>query len=144
MATEMLSDKDFSNLQKKVYKDLELTPDNVQQKILDLPKLYTVYRKKYFDQRRLLKNINNDIKRTRKKRYHYYKFDNEDRGYIVDTYNERMLYVDGDDQVCDLMYMLDKQEAVVEFLKSVISQIDKMSYTIRSYVDLEKLRNGSM
>ena len=140
----MYSDKEFDDLQKKVYKDLQLTPDNVNQKILDLPKLYTVYRKKYFDQRRLLKNINNDIKRTRKKRYHYYKFDNEDRGYIVDTYNERMLYVDGDDQVCDLMYMYDKQEAVVEFLKSVISQIDKMSYTIRSYVDLEKLRNGSM
>ena len=141
---EMYSDKEFDDLQKKVYKDLALSSDNVNQKILDLPKLYTKYRKKYFDQRRLLKNINNDIKRTRKKRYHYYKFDNEDRGYIVDTYNERMLYVDGDDEVCDLLYLKDQQEAVVEFLKATISQIDKMSYTIRSYIDLEKLRNGSM
>ena len=144
MKFKVYTDEEFDALQKKVYKDLSLTADNVHQKILDLPKYYTTYRKKYFDQRRLLKNINNDIKRTRKKRYHYYKFDNEDRGYIVDTYNERMLYVDGDDEVCDLMMLHDKQEAIVEFLKSVISQLDKMSYNIRSYIDLEKLRNGSM
>ena len=143
MPVEMLTQKEFDDLQKKVHRDLNLTPDNIQAKIIELPKLYTIYRKKYFDQRRLLKNINNDIKRTKKKRYHFYSF-SDDCDFTLNTYNEKMLYVDGDDEVCDLFYIHDQQEAVVEYLKDVISQISKMSYTIRSYIDLEKLRNGVM
>jgi len=140
---EVYSDEKFLKLQKQVMKDLKLTPDNVQEKILEMAIIYTKYRKLYYDQRRLLKNINSDIKKTKKRRYHYYKF-GKDFEYSLDNNTERMIYVDGDDEMCDLYMLHDRQEDIVEFLKDTISQITKMSYLIRSYVDLEKLRNGSM
>lgn len=140
---EVYSDKKFLTLQKQVMKDLKLTRDNVQDKILEMPIIYTRYRKLYYDQRKLLKNINSDIKKTKKNRYHYYKF-GKDFEYSLDNNTERMIYVDGDDEMCDLYMLHDRQEAIVEFLKDTISQITKMSYLIRSYVDLEKMRNGLM
>jgi len=140
---EVYSDSKFLNLQKQVMKDLKLTRDNVQDKILEMPIIYTKYRKLYYDQRKILKNINSDIKKTTKRRYHYYKF-GKDFEYSLDNNTERMIYVDGDDELCDLHMLYDRQEAIVEFLKDTITQITKMSYLIRSYVDLEKLRNGIM
>lgn len=137
----MYTEKEFTALQKQVHIDLELTADNVQEKILKMPILYTKYRKKYFDQRRLLKNINSDMKRTEKKRYHYYKFDYDHR---LDNKAERDIYVSGDEEMVELSLMYDEQIDIVEYLKDVISQINKMSYSIRSYIDLEKLKNGTM
>ena len=133
--------EEFTKLQKQVHKDLELTPDNVQEKLLKMPVLYTKYRKKYFDQRRLLKNINSDIKKTKKKLYHYYKFDYD---HTLDNNTERVLYVDGDQEMIELSLMYDEQLDIVNYLKDVISQISNMSYNIRSYIDLEKLKNGAM
>jgi len=138
---KMYTEKEFTALQKQVHIDLELTADNVQEKILKMPILYTKYRKKYFDQRRLLKNINSDMKRTEKKRYHYYKFDYDHR---LDNKAERDIYVSGDEEMVELSLMYDEQIDIVEYLKDVISQINKMSYSIRSYIDLEKLKNGTM
>jgi len=138
---KMYTEKEFTALQKQVHIDLELTADNVQEKILKMPILYTKYRKKYFDQRRLLKNINSDMKRTEKKRYHYYKFDYDHR---LDNKAERDIYVSGDEEMVELSLMFDEQTDIVEYLKDVINQINKMSYSIRSYIDLEKLKNGTM
>jgi len=137
----MYTEKEFIELQKQVHKDLELTPDNVQEKLLKMPMLYTKYRKKYFDQRRLLKNINSDIKKTKKKRYHFYKFDYD---HTLDNNTERALYVDGDDEMIQISMMYDEQLDIVNYLKDVITQIGNMSYNIRSYIDLQKLKNGVM
>jgi len=138
---EIYSDEKFIALQKKVLSDLKMTPDNIQQKILELPILYTKYKKLYLDQRKLLKNIHMDMKKLRAKRFHYYKYDTD---YRRDTMSEINLYVDGDEEICTLNVSIDTQEAIVEFLSDTISQITKNSYLIRSYVDLEKLRNGIM
>ena len=138
---EIYSDEKFLALQKRIIADVLLTRDNVQQKILELPILYTKYKKLYLEQRQLLKNINIDIKKTKAKRYHFYKFDNDFR---LDTATEINLYVEGDDEMCQMYILQDKQEGIVEYIKDALSQIDKMSYQIRSYVDLEKLRNGAM
>ena len=52
--------------------------------------------------------------------------------------------VSGDEEMVELSLMYDEQIDIVEYLKDVISQINKMSYSIRSYIDLEKLKNGTM
>ena len=138
---EIYTDEKFIILQKRIKKDLTLTPDNVSSKILELPVIFTQYKKLYIDQRKILKNINIAIRKTRVKRYHFYKFDNDFR---LDNATEINMYVDGDDEMCELYVLLDKQESIVDYLKETVSQITKMSYLIRSYVDLEKLRHGDV
>jgi len=135
----ILTDEKFLNLQKRVQRDLELTADNVRTKILELPIMYTRYMKLYLDQRKILKEIKNDMLKMRKKRYHHYKFDGD---FALGNTTEINLYVDGDDKIWELTIVLDKQEAVVEYCKETVSQISKMSYLIKSYVELEKLRHG--
>lgn len=135
------SDEKFENIQKRAYLDTKFTPDNVQAKILELPQLFTKYKKLYLDQRKILKNINTTIKRTRTQKYKYYKFDYD---YRLDNASEINTFVDGDDEMCELHVMLDRQEGIVEFLEDTYKMISKYSYILRSYVDLEKLRNGTM
>lgn len=138
---EIYSDEKFIALQKRALVDMKLTQDNVKDKILELPILFTKYKKLYLDQRGILKNINIEIKKTRAKKYHHYKFDGDFR---LDTATEINIYVDGNDEMCYLNVLLDKQELIVEFLSDTVSNISKMSYLIRSYVDLEKMRNGDI
>jgi hypothetical protein len=133
------SDEKWMLLQKKVISDLTLTRDNINGKLLDLPKIHAKYRKLYYDQKKILNNVENALRVERKKKYHFYKFDNN---FVLDNATERMLYVDGDDEICEISYLRDKQQDIVEFLKDTLNQISKMSFIIRSYVDLEKLRNG--
>ena len=136
---EIMSDEKFLNLQKKVQRDIKLDADNVRDKILELPILYTQYMKFYLDQRKILKMIKNDILKIRKKRYHHYKFDGD---FALANATEINLYVDGDDDMWKITDKCDKQEAIVDYCKDVVSQISKMSYLIKSYVELEKLRHG--
>ena len=141
MKIDIIDEKRFSYLQKKVEEDLLLTPDNLQQKILDIPKIYVRYHKLYASQSILLKNIETEIKKTKSELYHKYKFKSD---FAIDTMSERMMYVEGDTVMCDLNILYNEQESVVEFLKNTISEISKLSFLIKSYVDLEKLRNGVM
>lgn len=135
------TDEQFEKIQKRAYLDTKFTPENVQAKILELPKLFTKYKKLYLDQRKILKNINTTIKKTRARKYKYYKFDYD---YRLDNASEINTFVDGDDEMCELNIMLDRQEGIVEFLEDTYKMISKYSYILRSYVDLEKLRNGTM
>ena len=137
---EVFSDEKLLALQKRVASNLKLTPDNVQQKILEMPIIYIKYKKLYLEQRGILKNINTTIKQTRAKRYKYYKFG--DYEYHLDNTTEVNMFVDGDDEICELNILYDRQEGIVEYLKDVISMISKLSFQIRNYVDMEKLRNG--
>jgi len=140
-AIQVLSDEKFLKLQKQLYSDITITPDNVNEKIIELPKIYAKYQNLYVGQRRILKNINISIQQTKKRLYHKYKFQSD---FSLDNATERMLYVEGDDEMCDLYMLKDKQDVIVDYLKENLVEISKMSYLIRSYVDLEKMRNGVM
>ena len=138
---EIYSDDKIILLKKRIDKDIELTEDNIKQKILELPVLFTKYKKLHLDQEEILNNINTEISKTRKKLYHHYKFDYD---FKLDSASEIKNYVDGDNEMCNLNFLYDKQNKIVKLLDATVSNITKLSYLIRSYVDLEKLRNGVM
>ena len=136
-----LSDEEFTNLLKRFRKDIDITPDNLEHKILEPPKLYVKYRKLYFDQRRVLININSDIKKARKKADHYYMFDYD---YNLPTKGDREVQVEGDDAMVDLYTEYERQTDIVDFLKGALKEISDLGYKIHSYIDYMKLKNGIM
>lgn len=138
---EIYSEDKVLLLTKRINSDLKLTEDNIKQKILELPILFTKYKKLHLDQEKILNNIVLEIKSTKKRMYHYYKFDGD---YRLDTVGEINNYVEGCDEMCALNRLYDDQFKIVKLLESTVTNISKMSYLIRAYVDLEKLRNGVM
>ena len=138
---EYYSDEKYENLQKRIALDVRLTQDNVKSKVLELPILYTKYKKLFIDQSTILENMNIELQKVKAKRYHYYKFDGDFR---LDSATEINMYVNGDDEVCNYNLMIKKQTRVVESLKGALETITKMSYLIKAHIDLEKLRNGEI
>ena len=141
MAQKRLSDDEFRGLLKKFYKDVDINRDNFESKILEPPKLYVKYRKLYFDQRRLLININSDIKKALKKADHYYMFDYD---YKLSTKSDREIQIEGDDAMVELRIEYERQSDIVDFLKGALKEISDLGYKIHSYIDYMKLKNGIM
>ncbi len=139
MSYKLMEDTQFKSLQAKVNKDLTITPDNVMQKSLDLSKLYTEYSRRYYTQVSILKNINIEKVKLYKKLYHHYKFDGDFR---LDTKKEIEVYVLGDDLYCELRRDYEKQTIIVEFLEKTLSNIQRASFTIRDYIELQKFKKG--
>ena len=139
MSYVIMEDTKFKSLQAKVNKDLTITPDNVMQKSLDLSKLYTEYSRRYYAQVAILKNINIEKARMYRRLYHHYKFDGDFR---LDTKKEIEVYVLGDDLYCELRRDYEKQTIIVEFLEKTLSNIQRASFTIRDYIELQKFKKG--
>ncbi len=135
------SDAQFDKFEKIVEKDLNVTPVNAAEKSLEMSKIIVKYRKMYFRQKQLLNNINSDIKATKKLRFHYYRYDYD---YALDNNTERLLHVDGDDEMRDLCLLGDRQNDIVEHLKNTLTDITNMGFRISNFIALEKLRNGVM
>lgn len=133
------TDEQILILQKKINTDLLLTVDNIKLKILELPIIFNKYKKIFMTQKKLLQEINVAIKKKKKVKYHYYKFNYD---FQLNSASEINMYVEGDDELCELYVLYDKQENIVNLLSDTLTQITKMSFLIKSYVDLEKLRVG--
>ena len=139
MAFNMLSDEEFEKLQKRVTRDLTLTKDNVMAKSIELPKLYTLYNRLYNRELNVLRNIGNQKHRLYKKLYHKYKFEGDFR---LDTKNEIEVYVLGDDDYSDLRIAYDTQSIIVDFLEKTLKSIQRTSFNIRDYIELQKFKKG--
>lgn len=136
----MYTEGQVRTLKKKIDEDFDFTPTNVQNKILELPKLYSKYKALYLKQRKILKNINTAIKTTREKLLKYIKFG--DYEYHLERASDIEDAIQAQPEMQELMDAKDDQEAIVEWLKEVYTNTTKMSYQLRNYIELMKLRNG--
>jgi len=133
------TEEKFKALQKKANDDLTLTPDNIQKKNLDIPVLHSKYLSLYLSQRKILKQIEGDINREKRKKFNQYKFNHD---VSLNNITEINLHIDGDEEMIELCRLYHNQEGVVEFLKNTVSQFSKMGFAIKSHIEFEKLRNG--
>jgi len=126
--------KDFSK------ENLELTPENVMEKSLKFNNLYIHYHNLYVKEKKLLKDINNNMKKVYSDLYHYYKFGAFD--FKLDNKHEIETYIFGNDKYYDLKVKYDEQVIYVDYLLSTMEQIQKTSFQIGHYIDLLKIKNG--
>lgn len=134
-----MSEEDFIKLQARTEKDTTIDADNVEEKVLALSKLYTRYNRRFHGQLKILKNINTKKVKLYKKLYHHYKFDGDFR---LDTKKEVEVYVYGDDEYGELRLEYDQQTRVVDFLEKTLGNIQRASFTIRDYIELQKFKKG--
>lgn len=138
----VLTTEKFKILKNKVLEDITLTPDNIEEKSITLPVLYSRYNNIYNSQLILLKNINSDRLKTYRKIYHNYRFGGDKINYRLDTKKEIESYVFGDDEYLELKMVYDRQTAVVDFLEKTLQNIQRMSFNISHYIEIQKFKRG--
>lgn len=131
---------DFELLKKQVAEDLNLTPDTAELKSLKISSIYIRYLDLYMENLRKLKSIQSQKESVYAKLV--IKFQREG----VDGYA-----VKGKD--CDYYACLDteyqakvgevkEQEFIVSYLEKVLEQINKVSFNIKNFCDLQKVKLG--
>jgi hypothetical protein len=134
-----MNNETFLKIQNDFDNDIIITPDNVMNKILMIPKLYSKYLNLYIREKRLLKIINTDVDKLFKKIYHDYKFN---KNFVTGTIKEIEKYVSGDDDYIKIKLKFDKQSVYVEYLEKMLQVLNGLGYQINNYVDLLKIKNG--
>lgn len=52
------------------------------------------------------------------------------------------IYVDSDDEMCDLELKMSYQQGIVTYLESIIKEINNRNWTIRNAIEWRKFTNG--
>lgn len=128
--------------QKKVDKDLEITKDNVYEKSMNYSSIYHKYISTYYRALNKLNELKIDKDKIYGDLYHEYKFQNKNGGYEISTKTEVDLYVKRDDIYIKVAKQFSNQEGIVKYLELVLDDIKSMSYTLKNYIEFEKLRMG--
>jgi len=142
MSQDMIKDvspEEIKQIRDEIDEAMEITPDNIMEKSIQIPQLCSKFLKHYVYQKRKLNNINTSKARLYSQLYHHYKYDYD---YKLDTKKEIEIYVLGDEKHVKMQEDFDKQEDVVEYFKDILSVINKMSFNIGHYVELLKIKNG--
>lgn len=134
-----ITSDEVKKIQNEIDEAMNITPENIMDKSIKIPQLYSKFLKHYIFQKRKLNDINTNKARLYSQLYHHYKYDYD---YKLDTKKEIETYVLGDEQYVKKQNEYDKQEDVVEYFKDILSIINKMSFNIGHYVELLKIKNG--
>ena len=130
----------YEELKKQVAVDLELTPDTAEIKSLKLSSIYIHYLDIYMGEVRKLK----DLQANKEKQYTLllHKFRKEGfekfevKGKDVDHY----IHLDVDYQ--KIVSEFKEQTFITNYLESVLEQINKLSFNIKNFIDIQKVKLG--
>jgi hypothetical protein len=132
----------FDELKKQVEIDIEINEDNISEKSLKYSFIYHKYIEMY---QRAVKELNM-IKIEKDKiygdLYHAYKFENKSGGYDLNTKTEIEVYVKRDEKYYKIALKYYNQESIVKYLEGVLQIINTMGFSIKNYIEIQKLRMG--
>ena len=133
-------------------KDGEIDQVNLSTTASDIPKLHNKYYRMYVEEGMKLKRQRADYKVMVKLKNDYYRGDldsEELKQYGWDPQPLRILksyiptYVEADKDVIEASLRMGLQEAKVEYLESIIRQINNRNFILKSIIDWERFRTGA-
>ena len=134
-------------------KDCEIDMINISNESANIPKLHNKYFRRYMEEGLRLKKQKTDYKKLRLLKEQYYKGDldiEELKEYGWTPQPLKILrqdigtYVDADDDIIKQTLKIGMQEAIVEYLESIIKQITNRGFQLKTIVDWERFRTGAM
>jgi hypothetical protein len=133
-------------------KDGEIDQVNISTTASDIPKLHNKYYRFYVEEGLKLKKQRADYKVLIKLKNDYYRGDmdsEELKEHGWDPQPLRILksdiptYIDADKDVVEASLKIGVQEAKVEYLESIIRQINNRNFILKSIIDWERFRTGA-
>ena len=133
-------------------KDGEIDQVNVSNESAQTPKLHNKYYMIYVEEGLRLKKMQADYKKLRLLKEQYYKgeLDREElKEYGWQPQPLKILrqdiptYLEADDHVIEASLKIGMQQAKVEYLESIIRQINNRGFQIKNIIDWERFRTGA-
>lgn len=133
-------------------KDGEIDQTNVSSESANIPKLHNKYFQMYVKEGLKLKKLKADYKKFYKLKCEYYRGEldiEELKQYGWKPQALKILkgdvptYVDADDDVVNMTLKIGLQESIVEYLESIIRQINNRGFQLKTIVDWERFRTGA-
>ena len=133
-------------------KDGEIDETNISSESANIPKLHNKYFQMYVTEGLRLKKLKADYKKLYKLKTEYYKGEldiEELKEYGWSPQPLKILrqdiptYLESDDDVINLSLKIGLQEAVVEYLESIIRQINSRNFYLKNIIDWERFRTGA-
>lgn len=131
--------------------DGQIDMTNISRESANIPFLHNKYFTKYTNEYLKLKKFRADYKKLNRLKEEYYRgmLDPEElkiHGWkpcpLKVRPTEVPKYVETDDDIITLSLKIGYQESVVEFLESIIKQINNRGFQLKTIVDYEKFKNG--
>lgn len=133
-------------------KDGHIDVADISRNSADIPKLHNKYFRLYTEEGLKLKKLRADYKVLVKRKNEYYNgsMDSEElKEYGWAPQPLKILksdiptYVESDKDVINLSLRIGLQESIVEYLESIIRQINNRNFILKNIIDYEKFRTGA-
>lgn len=132
-------------------KDSKIDEYNITEETIKIPLLHQKYFTMYVTEGLKLKKFKTELKKLSKLKFEYYRGDltledlkkygwePQPRSII----NQHLsLYIDADEDVQELSLKISYQETVVEYIDSILKQLNNRGYQLKTIVDWEKFKAG--
>lgn len=132
-------------------KDGDINVADITSASANIPKLHNIYFRIYVEEGLKLKRMKAEFKKLNKLKIEYYKGqldDEELKQYGWKPQPLRILnqdvptYVESDDDIIHQSLKIGLQESVVEYLESILRQINNRGFQLKAIIDWEKFRSG--
>jgi len=133
-------------------KDGEIDQINVSNESANIPKLHNKYFQMYVKEGLKLKKLKADYKRLYKLKGEYYRGELDVEELKEHGWTPQPLkilksdvpsYVDADNDIINMTLKIGFQESIVEYLESIIRQINNRGFQLKTIVDWERFRTGA-
>jgi len=134
-----MKSESFQKLKAKVESELKITPENVEQKSLQLSNFHTQCLQLFVKELSILKKKLLDKDKIYGELYHKYKYNFD---YQLDTKGEVEAYIKADDKYYQIALECAQQEVQVKYLEDTCLQINNLGFRIKNFIDLRKIDKG--
>lgn len=131
----------FQELKKRIESELKITPENVEEKSLQLSNFHTQCLQIFIKELGILKNKLIEKDKIYGQLYHKYKYNYQ---YTLETKNEVDAYIKADDLYYNIALECANIEVQVKYLEDVCMQINNLGFRIKNFIDLRKIDKGLM
>lgn len=133
--------------------DGQIEVADISNEAANIPKLHNKYFRLYSNEGLRLKKMKADYKQLRRLKIEYYKGQLDDDELKQNGWKPQQLkilnsdipmYLDADQDIIELSLRIGLQEAIVEYLESIIKQINNRGYHLKTISDWERFRTGAL
>jgi flagellar biosynthesis/type III secretory pathway protein FliH len=130
----------FEEFQKQASLDLTVEPDTAEQKTLKISSIYLKYLDIYYSEMRKLKEIQQTKDKVYAELFHEFRKKGFE-GYEIKDKNVEV-YLSLNENYQKIVGEFKDQTHKVSYIENLLEQINKMSYNIKNFVDIMKLKAG--
>jgi hypothetical protein len=137
-----MNEQSFKDLIDFTENKMKITNENVLDKATSIPSSYHHYLDLYIKELKVLKNKITEREKLYGTLYDSVRFQSNKE---LKNKSEIDPYINSNEPYYQLCLSINDQETIVKYLEEVLSSINKLSYSIRNYIDIKNLQlNGGL